>query len=74
MANENDRDRDPAKSQPGADAGKETAGDAGDWEARALEQVRRRLEERREEAGEPDAGWETSTLTRLERYFTNRRV
>lgn len=39
------------------------------WEARALSRVRPHVRQLAEDAGAHAAGWETETLTRLERYF-----
>ncbi len=40
-----------------------------DWEARALSRVRPHVRRLTEDAGAHAVGWETETLTRLERYF-----
>jgi len=39
------------------------------WEARALSRVRPHVRQLTEDDGAHAAGWETETLTRLERYF-----
>ncbi len=72
MNDKNGVDRDPARTQPGNDAGKESAGGADDWETRALERVRQRVEQPEIEDDEP--GWETDTITLLENYFKTRRI
>lgn len=74
MQDNKDGDRDPARTQPGTDAGKETAGETADWETRALERMRDRVGHADAEGEQDEAGWEVSTVTLLETYFQTRRI
>lgn len=59
------RPADATVGSPAPAAGPEAA----DWEQRALSRVRPHVRRLAEEREDRSVGWETDTLTRLERYF-----
>ncbi len=63
------RTRDPEASVGSPASVPEPEPEPADWEARALSRVRPHVRRLTEDDGAHAAGWETETLTRLERYF-----